>query len=163
MGAGPTGSLTAIALAQKGHRVVVCDPLSAQKLQSRSRAYAITHSSRRLLSRLDLWTDLEASLAGFSALDLHDSGCSGHVYFDRRDLAASNLEQGSIGWILDHRPLMQLLLQRLHHHPSSASTLDLPHHHLQRMLWWWRPTDPNQPHDVTGTFRSGDTATGRGA
>ena len=60
----------------EGHRVVVFDPLSAQKLQSRSRAYAITHSSRRLLSRLELWTDLEASLAGFSALDLRDSGCS---------------------------------------------------------------------------------------
>ena len=126
MGAGPTGSLTAIALAQKGHRVVVFDPLSAQMLQSRSRAYAITHSSRRLLSRLELWTDLEASLAGFSALDLRDSGCSGHVHFDREDLAASNLEQGSIGWILDHRPLMQLLLQRLHRHPLVSLYLGSP-------------------------------------
>ena len=57
-GAGPTGALTALALGLRGQHVVLFDPLTASELQSRSRAYAITHSSRRLLTNLGLWHDL---------------------------------------------------------------------------------------------------------
>ena len=49
VGAGPTGALLALGLAQQGFSVVLRDRLSAELLVSRSRAYAITHSSRRLL------------------------------------------------------------------------------------------------------------------
>ena len=52
LGAGPTGALTALALGLEGQRVVLFDPLTAAELQERSRAYAITHSSRRLLTCL---------------------------------------------------------------------------------------------------------------
>ncbi len=45
LGAGPTGSLAAIALASTGCSVVLTDPLTRKELLSRSRAYAITHSS----------------------------------------------------------------------------------------------------------------------
>ena len=113
LGAGPTGALTALALGLHGQRVVLFDPLTASELQSRSRAYAITHSSRRLLSALGLWDDLSDALVPFRDLDLRDGATNARVLFDQHDLAAANRNQDGIGWILDHRPLMKLLLARL--------------------------------------------------
>ena len=55
LGAGPTGSLAALALAESNQHVVLHDPLPVESLTARSRAYAITHSSRRLLQNLELW------------------------------------------------------------------------------------------------------------
>ena len=126
LGAGPTGSLTAFALAKKGYRIVLHDPQSAHNLQSRSRAYAITHSSRRLLDRLGLWSPLKPSLTGFEALELRDDASSGRVRFSRSDLNSINTDQGTIGWILDHRPLMCLLLQQLHNHANVRLYLGSP-------------------------------------
>ena len=74
LGAGPTGALTALALGLRGHHVVLFDPLTASELQSRSRAYAITHSSRRLLTNLGLWDDLRDALVPFRDLDLRGRG-----------------------------------------------------------------------------------------
>ena len=116
LGAGPTGSLAAIALASTGCSVVLTDPLTRKELLSRSRAYAITHSSRRLLTDLKLWTALQSSLTAFSSLDLRDSACGGRVIFGLDDLPDSNARHQAIGWILDHQPLMKLLMDRLHQH-----------------------------------------------
>ena len=54
VGAGPTGALLALGLAQQGFDVLLCDRLTRDQILQRSRAYAITQSSRRLLQRLDL-------------------------------------------------------------------------------------------------------------
>ena len=116
-GAGPTGSLLALALAQQGRCVLLEDPLTATELQSRSRAYAITHSSRRLLQRLDLWSALDDALVPFTRLDLRDAGSGGRVLFGQQDLRKRNRRHQAIGWILDHRPLMRLLLDRLQQSP----------------------------------------------
>jgi len=113
LGAGPTGALTALALGLDGQRVVLFDPLTAVELQQRSRAYAITHSSRRLLTSLGIWGDLEDALVPFRDLDLRDSGTNARVLFEQDDLASANKPHDGIGWILDHRPLMELLLTRL--------------------------------------------------
>ena len=113
LGAGPTGALTALALGLDGQRVVVFDPLTAFELQDRSRAYAITHSSRRLLSTLGLWDDLRHALVPFRDLDLRDAATKSQVLFSQTDLATANRKHDGIGWILDHRPLMELLLTRL--------------------------------------------------
>ena len=116
-GAGPTGSLLALALAQQGRSVLLEDPLTAAELQSRSRAYAITHSSRRLLQRLDLWSALDDALVPFTRLDLRDAGSGGRLLFGQQDLRKRNRRHHAIGWILDHRPLMRLLLDRLQQSP----------------------------------------------
>ena len=113
MGAGPTGALTALSLGLAGHHVVLFDPLSAAELQERSRAYAITHSSRRLLTSLGIWDDLKEALVPFRDLDLRDGGTNTRVLFEQDDLASANRCHDGIGWILDHRPLMELLLTRL--------------------------------------------------
>ena len=131
IGAGPTGALAALALAEQGCFVVLTDVQSAGALQGRSRAYAITHSSRRLLQRLNLWEPLASDLVAFQQLDLRDQAIHRRTLFGLGDLPKDNRAHDAIGWILDHRPLMALLLDRLKHHAnvdlqlgvqSSAST-----------------------------------------
>ena len=73
-GAGPTGSLLALGLANFGYTVHLYDPLSSDQICSRSRAYALTHSSRRLLTRLGLWDELSPFLSPFRTLGLEDRG-----------------------------------------------------------------------------------------
>ena len=86
LGAGPTGALAALALAQAGWRVQLCDPLSAAALAERSRAYALTHSSRELLEQLDLWRPLAPHLAPFRSLELCDRATGDQVSFRGADL-----------------------------------------------------------------------------
>ena len=124
VGAGPTGALLALGLAQQGFSVVLYDRLSAELLLSRSRAYAITHSSRRLLQDLGLWDALLDEMEPFRSLRLDD--CSAHTtaWFHVRDLRPANRISEAIGWILDHRPLMRLLLERLEASDQVALQLD---------------------------------------
>ena len=117
-GAGPSGALAALALGQKQLHVDLFDPQNSDQLLSRSRAYAITHSSRRLLGRLGLWNDLSSALVPFDRLDLSDQACRLNVLFETRDLDPASRQHDAIGWILDHKPLMALLLERLEKLPT---------------------------------------------
>jgi 2-octaprenyl-6-methoxyphenol hydroxylase len=121
-GAGPTGALAALALADAGWQVQLEDPLTADQLTRRTRAYAFTHSSRRLLEQLGLWSALEPQMAPFDSLQLADTGCgAGPVTFTPADLGAGGC--GPVGWIGQHGPLVRELLQRLNAHPAIALRL----------------------------------------
>jgi 2-octaprenyl-6-methoxyphenol hydroxylase len=127
-GAGPTGSLAALALAEAGWQVQLHDPLTPEQLQARSRAYALTQSSRRLLQRLGLWDQLEPALVPFNRLHLQDQGCGAAVGFTPADLpvVASERPQGPIGWIARHGPLMAVLVERLQQQPAVELRLGAP-------------------------------------
>jgi len=123
IGAGPTGALAALALAEAGWTVELADSLSAADLQRRQRAYALTHSSRQLLERLQLWAHLEPLLVPFRQLRLLDAALARSVDFSSADLASAPTAAAPVGWIVRHGPLMALLLDRLARHP--AVTLQL--------------------------------------
>ena len=136
-GAGPTGALTALALAAAGWRVVLHDPLDAPALLARGRAYALTHSSRRLLQRLQLWDSLEPQLVPFRQLQLRDLGSGGDAAFTTPDLGGplSAVAGGALGWIARHGPLMERLLERLAAEPAVHLALGTP------------PPEPTAPGD----------------
>ena len=123
IGAGPTGALAALALAEAGWAVGLADPLSAADLQRRQRAYALTHSSRQLMERLQLWVHLKPLLVPFHHLRLLDGALARSVDFSSADLASPTHPTAPVGWIIRHGPLMALLLDRLARHP--AVTLQL--------------------------------------
>ena len=119
LGAGPTGALAALALADAGWRVDLVDPLPAEALRERRRAYAFTHSSRRLLETLGLWQALEPQLVPFAELRLLDAGLPRWLRFGPADLPAGCRGPGRpVGWIGRHSHVMTLLLERLEGHPS---------------------------------------------
>jgi len=119
-GAGPTGALAALALAAAGWRVQLFDPLPRQRLLGIQRAYAFTHSSRRLLQRLGLWEALAVQLSGFSQLQLVDGALGRSVGFRSTDLGPL---AAAVGWIGSHGPLMALLLERLEANPAITVVL----------------------------------------
>nr|AUG32708.1 putative 2-octaprenyl-6-methoxyphenol 4- monooxygenase [Paulinella longichromatophora] len=110
-GAGLTGSLAALAFVNSGWNVSLEDPLTIEQLQSRSRAYALTHSSRRLLEKLDLWKPLEKSLIGFKWLKVKDTEIDAESLFGLDDLPQQPNQ--AVGWTIQHKPLMKLLFSRL--------------------------------------------------
>lgn len=125
VGAGPTGALAALALAHAGWRVSLSDPLSRSALLGRSRAYALNHSSRRLLRRLGLWEELQAHFVPFRQLQLRDLGSGADTAFTSPDLGPplEAAAAGCLGWIALHRPLMEVLLQRLMAEPAVTLAL----------------------------------------
>ncbi len=133
-GAGPTGSLLAIGLANFGYSVHLFDPLTAEQICSRSRAYALTHSSRRLLTRLGFWNELVPFLLPFKTLRLEDRGINQSVNFTELDLHSSNQSTQSVGWILDHRSLMKLFMIRLESSPHIKLHLGETTHQPSKSL-----------------------------
>ncbi|MFM7676037.1 MAG: FAD-dependent monooxygenase [Synechococcus sp.] len=122
-GAGPTGALAALALAEAGWGVQLRDPLDRAALLQRSRAYAFTHSSRRLLERLSLWSALEPLLVPFTQLQLCDLAldpeAAAGLPFTPHDLPRSErTTAAAVGWIGLHAPLLEVLLARLQAHPA---------------------------------------------
>ena len=97
IGAGPTGSLAALALADAGWSVTLEDPLTASQLCDRQRAYAFTHSSQRLLRRLGLWEEVAPVVHPFAELDLADVGCRQGLRFDARDLRDAGPGADAVG------------------------------------------------------------------
>ncbi|MEB3169238.1 MAG: FAD-dependent monooxygenase [Synechococcaceae cyanobacterium] len=127
-GAGPTGALAALALARSGWQVQIVDPLPAAALLERSRAYALTHSSVELLLQLDLWDALAPACAPFRRLELCDRSLAQQVSFEAADLPGRHgrADTAAVGWILEHRPLMEQLLAALQQHPAIALQLGVP-------------------------------------
>jgi 2-octaprenyl-6-methoxyphenol hydroxylase len=133
LGAGPTGALAALALADAGWSVSLHDPLPAASLLRRHRAYAFTHSSRRLLQSLGLWQALLPTLVPFRRLRLLDRWLRRCVSFTAADLAGPTAERrpdldpaAAVGWIGRHGIVMGLLLRRLRRHPAVRLQLGGP-------------------------------------
>lgn len=124
-GAGPTGVLTALALADAGWSVTLEDPSSHEQLIDRPRAYAFTHSSRQLLQRLGLWPSLLPLLEPFHRLDLEDLGAGRSTRLSPSDLRPAG-DLDAVGWIGEHRELMQLLLGHAESHGSIQNHLGPP-------------------------------------
>ena len=113
VGSGPTGSLAAISLASVGCRVDLYERLSDETLINKSRAYAITHSSRRLLDKCKLWDDLYSQFIPFQHLRIVDYEFNNLAIFELNDLSKNNQVFASLGWIVEHRKLMSYLLESI--------------------------------------------------
>ncbi len=112
-------------MADAGWTVSLHDPLAADALCARDRAYALTQSSRRLLQHLDLWGEIEPGLSPFRLLHLRDLGAAAGLDFTPADLPdpTARAAVAPLGWIARHRLLMQVLLSRLQRHPAVSLQL----------------------------------------
>ncbi len=110
-GAGPSGSLAALALAKAGWFVTLMDPAPADRLLASQRAYALTHSSRRLLEDLALWDRLAPGLQPFDRLELADLGSGSGFSFAAEDLGRATIQPRAVGWIVEHHALLGVLLE----------------------------------------------------
>ncbi len=113
IGAGPTGSVLALSLANKGAEVYLYEKNPIANIKSRNRAYAITHSSRRLFQDVGIWDELEKHLQSFSILRIQDKEIHKQIDITLDDLCSNNRSYNSVGWILEHRILMDILMDKV--------------------------------------------------
>ena len=111
IGSGLTGSLAAISLAKAGSRVDLYERLSDEELINRDRTYAITHSSRRILEKIGIWSEILSELCPFQLLNVIDYELNKNVEFIIDDLNKKERKYSSIGWIAKHNKLMLVILE----------------------------------------------------
>ena len=73
VGSGPTGLLLAITLSKLNFNIYLTDLLTREKLINKNKTYAITHSTRKILSKFNLWDKLNYFLCEFDSLSISDS------------------------------------------------------------------------------------------
>ncbi len=90
IGSGLTGSLAAISLAKAGCRIDLYERLSDDELVTRDRSYAITHSSRKILQKIGIWSFLVSHLVPFRYLSVIDYELNQKFEFLFNDLSFSD-------------------------------------------------------------------------
>ena len=80
---------------------------------SRDRSYAITHSTRRLLEKLGIWSELKNKAIPFKELSVLDSVINISIVLSTKDLYESNYKSNAVGWTIDHKILMEVLFEKI--------------------------------------------------
>ena len=111
IGSGLTGSLAAILLANAGCRVDLYERLSDEELVERDRTYAITHSSRKILQKIGIWSYLVSKLVPFQYLNVIDYELNDKFQFRVNDLKNIDQKHTAVGWIAEHRVIMLSILR----------------------------------------------------
>ncbi len=113
IGCGPIGSMLAIGLSEIGFKAEVYDLLTKDQILSRSRGYAITHSTRRILQKVGLWNQIVLKTNSFDYLRIEDISSCKPLVLNKDDLSIQNSIYKSVGWIIDHADLMSILIDRI--------------------------------------------------
>ncbi len=110
IGSGLTGSLAAISLAKAGCIVDLYERLSDEELINRDRTYAITHSSRKILEKIGIWSNLSIDFVSFQYLNVIDYELNKKIQFLVDDLSITDQKYSAVGWIGEHKNIMSSIL-----------------------------------------------------
>ena len=113
VGTGPTGLLLSIALSKFDCNIFLTDLLTKDRLIDKDKTYAITHSTRKILSKFKLWKKLEPYLFGFDTLSISDSVTSSISNLTIFDLDNDISTSENIGWVVKHSDLMNVFFQEI--------------------------------------------------
>ncbi len=113
IGSGPTGLLLSIALSRFNCNIFLIDLLTKDRLIDKDKTYAITHSTRKILSKFRLWEKLEPFLFGFDTLSISDSVTSAFTNLSTSDLDNDISSAENIGWVVKHSDLMKVFFQEI--------------------------------------------------
>jgi len=113
VGSGPTGLLLSIALSKLDCNIFLTDLLTKDRLIGKDKTYAITHSTRKILSKFRLWEKLEPFLFGFDTLSISDSVTSAFTNLSTSDLDDDISSAENIGWVVKHSDLMNVFFQEI--------------------------------------------------
>ncbi|MDC3147473.1 FAD-dependent monooxygenase [Prochlorococcus sp. AH-716-I09] len=113
VGSGPTGLLLSIVLSKFDCNIFLTDLLTKDRLIDKDKTYAITHSTRKILSKFRLWEKLEPFLFGFDTLSISDSVTSALTNLSTNDLDDDISAAENIGWVIKHSDLMNVFFQEI--------------------------------------------------
>ena len=132
VGSGPTGLLLAITLSKLNFNIYLTDLLSREKLISKDKTYAITHSTRKILSKFNLWDKLNSYLYKFDSLSISDSETLDFTILTTSDLDKDISSLDTIGWVVKHSDLMNVFFYEIDKIDNIffKSTLDLSNENI---------------------------------
>ena len=113
VGSGPTGLLLALTLSKLNLNVHVTDLLTREKLINKDKTYAITHSTRKILSKFNLWDKLNPYLYEFDSLSISDNVTSDFTILTTLDLDKDINSLNTIGWVIKHSDLMNIFFYEI--------------------------------------------------
>jgi len=113
LGSGPTGALLALALASKHYQICLIEPLTDLELLRKDKGYAITQCSRKIFQDLGIWDSIKEFVYGFHSLSIIDDQLSQTINVRLNDLKYFNKDQKYIGWVIEHKYLMQILIDSI--------------------------------------------------
>ncbi len=113
IGAGPVGSLLALSLSNSKNLIKLYDNKSINNIIEQDKTYAITHSTKKLLLDLEIWDSLDSYLHPFQSLILKDNVIDNDVLFNLDDIRNVNSSSNAIGWIIEHRDLMKVIISNI--------------------------------------------------
>ncbi len=113
VGSGPTGLLLAIGLSKLNHNIYLIDLLEREKLINKDKTYAITHSTRKILSKFNLWEKLYSHFYKFDSLSISDSVTSDFTILTTSDLDNDISSVDTIGWVVKHSDLMNVFFDEI--------------------------------------------------
>ena len=118
VGSGPTGLLLSIALSKFDCNIFLTDLLTKDRLINKDKTYAITHSTRKILSKFKLWEKVEPFLFGFDTLSISDSVTSALTNLSNYDLDDDISSSENIGWVVKHSDLMEVFFQEIENYEN---------------------------------------------
>ncbi len=118
VGSGPTGLLLSIVLSKFDCNIFLTDLLTKDRLIDKDKTYAITHSTKKILSKFRLWEKLEPFLFGFDTLSISDSVTSAFTNLSTSDLDDDISSAENIGWVVKHSDLMNVFFQEIDHYEN---------------------------------------------
>ncbi|MBO6978659.1 MAG: 2-octaprenyl-6-methoxyphenol 4-monooxygenase [Prochlorococcus marinus XMU1428] len=113
VGSGPTGLLLSIVLSKFDCNIFLTDLLARESLINKDKTYAITHSTRKILTKFRLWEKLKPYLFGFDTLSITDSVTSSFTNLTISDLDDDISPSENIGWVVKHLDLMNVFFQEI--------------------------------------------------
>ena len=113
VGSGPTGLLLALALSKLNSNIYIFDLLTRDKLINKDKTYAITHSTRKILAKFNLWNKLNSYLYNFNSLSISDSLTASLSILTISDLDLDISSLDTIGWVVKHSDLMKVFFEEV--------------------------------------------------
>jgi 2-octaprenyl-6-methoxyphenol hydroxylase len=120
VGSGPSGLLLSIALSKFDCNIFLTDLLTRDRLIDKDKTYAITHSTRKILSKFRLWEKLEPYLYGFNTLSISDSVTSAMTNLSISDLDDDISSAKNIGWVVKHSDLMNVFFKEIDNYENIS-------------------------------------------
>ncbi len=113
IGSGPTGIFLAISLSKLNFNIHLTDLLTREKLINKDKTYALTHSTRKILSKFNLWDKLNSYVYKFDTLSISDNVTSAFTILSTSDLDKDISSLDTIGWVVKHSDLMNVFFDEI--------------------------------------------------
>jgi 2-octaprenyl-6-methoxyphenol hydroxylase len=113
VGGGIVGSIAACGLAQVGLRVALIEAQAQSFASTRGQAYSINLLSAQVFQDLGLWDTIRPKIEAYRNVRLSDGDYAKVVHFKADDLTQKNIHTDTIGYVAEHRVLLEALQSQL--------------------------------------------------